>query len=70
MDIRTVLTEVGTAETQINRYMDYQKAGNKKGQERVLCRCMGIQKERLQEKRKQLSCLDYMIAKVEKSDEE
>lgn len=70
MNIRTILSESGATKIQINQYIDYQKAGNKKGQERILCRCKGIQKERLQDKKRQLSCLDYMIAKVEKSHEE
>lgn len=68
MDIRKTLTEIGADELQVKQYMDYLEAGNKKGQERILCRCRGMLKERLQDKRRQLSCLDYMIAKVEKSD--
>lgn len=69
MEIRSILSETGATQKQINQYMEYQKTGNKKGQERILCRCKGMQKEILQDKRRQLSCLDYMIAKVERSDE-
>lgn len=69
MEIRSILSETGATQKQINQYMEYQKTGNKKGQERILCRCKGMQKEKLQDKRRQLSCLDYMIAKVERSDE-
>lgn len=69
MEIRTILSESGATPKQINQYIEYQKTGNKKGQERILCRCKGIQREKLQEKRRQLSCLDYMIAKVERSNE-
>lgn len=69
MDIIKILSESGAGHVQICQYIDCQNTGNKKGQERILCRCKGIQNEKLQYKRRQLLCLDYMIAKVEKSDE-
>lgn len=65
MDIKTVLKETGADQSQINQYIDYKNAGNKKGQERILCRCKWIQNEKLQDKKKQLMYLDYMIAKIE-----
>ena len=69
MDIIKILSESGAGHVQICQYIDCQNTGNKKGQERILGRCKGIQNEKLQYKRRQLLCLDYMIAKVEKSDE-
>lgn len=65
MDIEKMLVRFGATMNQIQQFISYQDSGNKKGQERILCRCMGIQRERLQEKRNQLSCLDYMISKIE-----
>ena len=66
MDIRKILRDAGATSLQINQYMEYLENGDKKGQERILCRCKGKQKEKLEDKREQLLCLDYMIAKVEK----
>lgn len=66
MDIKTILSETGADNPQIHKYMEYKKDGNKKGQERILCRCRGIQNKELHDKREQLRCLDYMIAKVER----
>lgn len=68
MDIERMLAHCGAAESQIQQFTHYKDCGNRKGQERILYRCMSIQKERLQEKRKQLSCLDYMISKIETED--
>lgn len=62
-EMEKILTHFGATVSQIQQFIHYGNCGNKKGQERILCRCMGIQRERLQEKRKQLACLDYMIAK-------
>ncbi len=70
MDIKTILSETGADSSQICKYMEYKRDGNKKGQERILCRCKGIQNEKLRDKRKQLLCLDYMIAKVERGNGE
>lgn len=67
--IKEILSENGATEKQIDRYMEYVAAGNKKGQERILSRCRGLQNEKLRDKRRQLLCLDYMIAKVEKDHE-
>ena len=66
MDIQKLLSEAGATEKQIARYLDYQEKGNEKEQERILCRCKGLQLEKLRDKRRQLQCLDYMISKVEK----
>ena len=68
MDIKTILSETGADSSQICKYMEYKRDGNKKGQERILCK--GIQNEKLRDKRKQLLCLDYMIAKVERGNGE
>lgn len=64
-----ILTRTGAEEALIKRYRQYQAEENRKGQERILCRCRSAQNEKLQEKREQLQCLDYMIAKVEKDHE-
>lgn len=70
MDIKTILSETGADNSQICKYMEYKRDGNKEGQERILCRCKGIQNEKLRYKREQLLCLDYMIAKVERGNGE
>ena len=60
------LKDVGADADKISLYQRYLDAGNKQGQERVLCRCRRSQNEKLKSDREKLARLDYMIAKVEK----
>lgn len=63
------LTEEGVDPAMLERYRRYQEAGNVRGQCRLLCFFRREKSEELEREREQLACLDYMIAKVEKSDE-
>lgn len=65
-DVKKILSGAGATKEQIKQYIDYGEKGNEKGQERIVLRCRGRQSERLSDKRKQLMCLDYMIAEVDK----
>lgn len=60
------LKYAGADDYMISLYQRYLDAGNKQGQERVLCRCRRLQNEKLKSNREKLARLDYMIAKVEK----
>lgn len=60
------LKNAGIDADMISLYQRYLDAGNKQGQERVLCRCRRSQSEKLKHDREKLARLDYMIAKVEK----
>ena len=62
------LKEAGAADAIIARYQSYLASGDKKGQERMLCRCRRMKNEKLQEDREKLSRLDYIIARVENTD--
>ena len=61
------LKEAGTPDDLIARYQRYAEAGNRHGQERVLYRCRMIKSNTLKEDREKLNCLDYIIARVEKT---
>ena len=61
------LKEVGAPDDLIAQYQRYADSGNKQGQERVLCRCRRIKNDTLIEDREKLACLDYIIARVEKT---
>ena len=63
------LKEAGADDDLIEQYQRYTDLGNRRGQERVLCRCRGIKKDALKEDKEKLACLDYIIARVEKSHE-
>ena len=63
------LKEAGAADDLIEQYQRYADSGNRHGQERVLCRCRGIKNDTLKEDREKLACLDYIIARVEKTHE-
>ena len=59
------LKEAGATDEMIALYQQYLSSDDKKGQERLLCRCRRIGREKLSEDREKLSRLDYIIAKVE-----
>lgn len=63
------LKEAGIADDLIAQYQCYADSGNKHGQERVLCRCRRIKNDTLIEDREKLACLDYIIARVEKTND-
>ena len=59
------LKEAGATDDMITLYESYLASDDKKGQERLLCRCRRIEREKLSEDRERLSRLDYIIARVE-----
>ena len=59
------LKEAGATDDMIALYESYLASDDKKGQERLLCRCRRIGREKLSKDRERLSRLDYIIAKVE-----
>ena len=59
--------DAGAADDLILQYYRYLDSGNRQGQERLLWRFRQLQSERLQKDREKLSCLDYIIARVENS---
>ena len=61
------LQEAGVTDDMFALYQQYLDSGNKQGQERLLCQFRRIQSVKLSSARDKLACLDYMIAKVEKS---
>lgn len=67
--IRQRLKETGATDDMILQYQRYLDSGNKQGQERLLCRFRRIQKDMLKKGREKLACLDYIIARVEKTHE-
>ena len=62
------LKEAGAPDDLIVQYQRYAESGNRHGQERVLRRCRTIKNDTLKEDREKLACLDYIIARVEKTD--
>ena len=63
------LKETGAPDDMILQYQSYSDSGNKQGQERLLCRFRRIHKDILKKDREKLACLDYIIARVEKTHE-
>ena len=61
------LKEAGMADELLAQYQRHLDSGNRQGQERLLCRFRCAQRERLTQNREKLACLDYIMAKVEKS---
>lgn len=61
------LTEEGADPVMLEQYQRYQKTGNIQGQCGLICRFRRKKSEELKKGKEQLACLDYMIAKVEKS---
>ena len=66
--IRQRLKESGATDDMILEYQRYLDAGDKQGQKRLLCRFRRIQSEALKNDREKLACLDYIIAKIEKTE--
>ena len=63
------LKEMGITDDMILQYQNYLDSGNKQGQKRLLCRFRRMQNDTLKRDREKLACLDYIIAKVEKTGE-
>ena len=61
------LREAGVTDDMIAQYRRYLESGNRQGQERLLCRFRRMQNDRLRQEREKLACLDYIIARVEKT---
>ena len=61
------LKEAGAADDLIVQYQRYAESENMLGQERVLRRCRRIKNDTLKKDREKLACLDYIIARVEKT---
>ena len=61
------LRETGATDEMIEQYQRYLESGNRQGQERLLCRFRRMQNDRLNQDRDRLACLDYIIARVERT---
>ena len=66
-DVCQRLKEVGMTDEMISEYQRCVDAGNRPGQERLLCRLRRMQYDKLERERQKLACLDYITAKVEKT---
>ena len=62
-----ILQDAGATADMIAQYRHYQDTDNKVGQERLLRACRRMQKEKLKTDREKLACMDFIIAKVEKT---
>ena len=62
------LKEAGIPDDIIMQYERYLDSGNKQGQKRLLCQFRRIQNDALKRDREKLACLDYIIARVEKTE--
>ena len=67
--IKQELKTLGAPDDLIAQYQRYMDSGDRQGQERLLCRFRRMQNETLRRDREKLACLDYIIAKVEKTGE-
>lgn len=63
------LAEEGADSVMLEQYLHYEKTGNKQGMYRLVCRFRRAKWEELKKEREKLSCLDYMIAKIENASE-
>ena len=61
------LREAGASDEMIAEYRRYLAGGNRHGQEDVLCRLKKLQREKLRTSREKLACMDYIIARIEKT---
>ena len=68
-EFRQRLKETGIPDDMIQQYQNYLDSGNRQGQKRLLCQFRRIQNDMLNKDRVKLACLDYIIAKVEKTGE-
>ena len=67
--IKQRLKDAGAPANMILQYQHYLDTGDKQGQKRLLCKFRRLQKEMLKKDREKLACLDYIIARVEKTQE-
>ena len=68
-EFRQILKETGIPDDMILQYQNYLDSGNRQGQKRMLCQFRRIQNDMLSKDRLKLACLDYIIARVEKTEE-
>ena len=66
-DVCQRLKEAGITDEMISEYQRCVDAGNRVGQERLLCRLRRMQYDKMERERQKLTCLDYITAKVEKT---
>ena len=66
-DVCQRLKEAGITAEMISEYQRCADAGNRAGQERLLRRFRRMQYDKLERERQKLTCLDYITAKVEKT---
>ena len=59
------LQEAGVTDDMLALYRQYVNSGDRQGQKRLLHRFCRIQNLKLRSDREKITCLDYMIAKVE-----
>ncbi len=62
------LKEAGATDDMIAQYQRYLDTGNKQGQKSLLCRFRRIRNDALNKDRAKLACLDYIIARIEKTE--
>ena len=67
-DVSQRLKEAGMTGEMLSKYQRCLDAGNRQGQERLLCRLRRMQYDKLERERQKLACLDYITAKVEKTE--
>lgn len=61
------LTKEGIDPVLLEQFRHYQETGNIRGQCGLICRFRREKMEVLKQKKEQLACLDYLIAKVEEN---
>ena len=67
--IKQELKTLGAPDDMIVQYQHYLDCEDRQGQKRLLSRFRAMQNETLRSDREKLACLDYIIAKVEKTEE-
>ena len=67
--IQQELKKIGAPDDLIAQYQRYLDSGDRHGQERLLCKFRAVQNETLTRDKEKLACLDYIIAKVERTGE-
>ncbi len=60
------LTDIGCDNEVIQKYMDYQKAGEVEKQEKILIKHRHVLLNKLHKYQKQIDCLDYILYKLKK----
>lgn len=61
------LTEEGADSALLEQYRRFQETDNLRGQYGLVCRFRRTKNEEMKKEKERLACLDYLLAKVEKS---